>query len=363
MRSQMEQRNVMVKEQVQKKVTDDKKKIRDVFKDFTTESFALYNSLITSINIFKKSGKLETSIEAEKQIKIKDLKKFEIYLENRFQLKNVLIRIKYLEKFETNIEEEWEDIISYISRKHPLTKALLRGSKIEVEGSNVNVNLAFKGKALLDGKNFNIVLSELIKNIYGENYKIQFVENISEEKLKEYQAHLESLEEQVVNIAKAEMVEAAESKKSEKKVSSATNENNNSTNVEQGVAKPVESNNEKAEEDTTNPVIYGRVGKMSDPLVKVADLTIDSGKVMIDGEILATETRELKSGKILAMFNLFDGSSRKYWNKKRSKTRQFSRKKSRVTYAYSDEPNGCYDISRRLIKKSSKMGNEINCNN
>lgn len=308
MRSQMEQRNVMVKEQVQKKVTDDKKKIRDVFKDFTTESFALYNSLITSINIFKKSGKLETSIEAEKQIKIKDLEKFEIYLENRFQLKNVLIRIKYLEKFETNIEKEWEDIISYISRKHPLTKALLRGSKIEVEGSNVNVNLAFKGKALLDGKNFHIVLSELIKNIYGENYKIQFVENISEEKLKEYQAHLESLEEQVVNIAKAEMVEA-ESKKSEKKVSSATNENNNSTNVEQGVAKPVESNNEKAEEDTTNPVIYGRVGKMSDPLVKVADLTIDSGKVMIDGEILATETRELKSGKILAMFNLFDGSS------------------------------------------------------
>ena len=309
MRSQMEQGNVMVKEQVQKKVTDDKKKIRDVFKDFTTESFALYNSLITSINIFKKSGKLETSIEAEKQIKIKDLEKFEIYLENKFQLKNVLIRIKYLEKFETNIEEEWEDIISYISRKHPLTKALLRGSKIEVEGSNVNVNLAFKGKALLDGKNFNIVLSELIKNIYGENYKIQFVENISEEKLKEYQAHLESLEEQVVNIAKAEMVEAAESKKSEKKVSNATNENNNSTNVEQGVAKPVESNNEKAEEDTTNPVIYGRVGKMSDPLVKVADLTIDSGKVMIDGEILATETRELKSGKILAMFNLFDGSS------------------------------------------------------
>ena len=309
MRSQMEQGNVMVKEQVQKKVTDDKKKIRDVFKDFTTESFALYNSLITSINIFKKSGKLETSIEAEKQIKIKDLEKFEIYLENRFQLKNVLIRIKYSEKFETNIAEEWEDIISYISRKHPLTKALLRGSKIEVEGSNVNVNLAFKGKALLDGKNFNIVLSELIKNIYGENYKIQFIENISEEKLKEYQAHLESLEEQVVNIAKAEMVEAAESKKSEKKVSNATNENNNSTNVEQGVAKPVESNNEKAEEDTTNPVIYGRVGKMSDPLVKVADLTIDSGKVMIDGEILATETRELKSGKILAMFNLFDGSS------------------------------------------------------
>ncbi len=42
--------------------------------------------------------------------------------------------------------------------------------------------------------------------------------------------------------------------------------------------------------------------------------------------------------------------------KKRSKTRQCSRKKSRVTYAYSDESNGCYDISRRLIKRAVKWG-------
>ncbi len=46
----------------------------------------------------------------------------------------------------------------------------------------------------------------------GKTIKFNLLKNISEEKLKEYQAHLESLEEQVVNIAKAEMVEA-ESKK------------------------------------------------------------------------------------------------------------------------------------------------------
>lgn len=303
----MEQENVMVKEQVRKKVVEDKKKIRDVFKDFTTDSFELYNSLITSINIFKKSGRLETTLEAEKQIKIKDLEKFEIYLENRFQLKSVVIRLKYNEKFEADIKKDWEDIISYISRKHPLTKALLKGSNIDIDGNIINVNLVFKGKALLDGKNFNVVLSELIKNLYGENYKIQFIENISEEKLKEYHEHLESLEQQVVSQAKAEMAEAVEHKKEakEKKDDNA----NKGASAEQAEA-PVEESKENAEEsDTPNPVIYGRVGKMSDPLVKVADLSIDSGKVMLDGEILATETRELKSGKILAMFNLFDGSS------------------------------------------------------
>ena len=299
----MEQENVMVKEQVRKKVAEDKKAVRDVFKDFTTNSFELYNSLITSINIYKKSGKLETTLEADKQIKIKDLEKFEIYLENRFQLKSVLIKIKYQQKFEFDLKKEWEDIISYISRKHPLTRALLKGSTIEIDNNLINVNLVFKGKALLDGRNFNLILSELIKNVYGENYKVQFVENISEEKLKEYHEHLELLEQQVVNQAKSEMAEAEEHKKEAK-----AKKEEKQANPEQGTPAEAESK-ENAEEDTTNPVIYGRAGKMSDPLTKVADLTVDSGRIMLDGEILNTETRELKSGKILAMFDLFDGSS------------------------------------------------------
>ncbi len=41
-----------------------------------------------------------------------------------------------------------------------------------------------------------------------------------------------------------------------RKVSSATNENNNSTNVEQGVAKPVESNNEKSRRRRYNKSSY-----------------------------------------------------------------------------------------------------------
>ena len=150
MRSQMEQRNVMVKEQVQKKVTDDKKKIRDVFKDFTTESFALYNSLITSINIFKKSGKLETSIEAEKQIKILDLIAFERYIEKRFGFKETIIKIEYIKLPPFTIIEEWKNIIEYIAYKYPLAKALLMGSIVNVDGNNVNINLALKGKDILD---------------------------------------------------------------------------------------------------------------------------------------------------------------------------------------------------------------------
>ena len=301
----MEQGNTMIKEKVRKTLETEKKEeqktVRDIFKDFSSESFTLYNATILSISIYKKSNKLEIILEAENQIKLIDLEKFEIYLENRFQIKNIVIKIKYKQEFEFNISEDWQNIIDYMARKHPLTKAFLKNSTLEVKNKELVINLAFKGKALLDGRKFDIILSELLKNIYGVTYKVIFNENISEETLKAYHEHLEQLEKQIVDKAKAETAEViAEDKKenAEKK------EEKKDSSGEKVIEK------EKTEEEQEkSPVIYGRVGKMSDPLVKVADLTIDSGKVMLDGEILATETRELKSGKILAMFNLFDGSS------------------------------------------------------
>ena len=301
----MEQGNTMIKEKVRKTLETEKKEeqktVRDIFKDFSSESFTLYNATILSISIYKKSNKLEIILEAENQIKLIDLEKFEIYLENRFQIKNIVIKIKYKQEFEFNISEDWQNIIDYMARKHPLTKAFLKNSTLEVKNKELVINLAFKGKALLDGRKFDIILSELLKNIYGVTYKVIFSENISEETLKAYHEHLEQLEKQIVDKAKAETAEViAEGKKenAEKK-----------EDKKDSSGEKVTEQEKTEEEQEKSPVIYGRVGKMSDPLVKVADLTIDSGKVMLDGEILATETRELKSGKILAMFNLFDGSS------------------------------------------------------
>ena len=301
----MEQGNTMIKEKVRKTLETEKKEeqktVRDIFKDFSSESFTLYNATILSISIYKKSNKLEIILEAENQIKLIDLEKFEIYLENRFQIKNIVIKIKYKQEFEFNISEDWQNIIDYMARKHPLTKAFLKNSTLEVKNKELVINLAFKGKALLDGRKFDIILSELLKNIYGVTYKVIFSENISEETLKAYHEHLEQLEKQIVDKAKAETAEViAEGKKenAEKK-----------EDKKDSSGEKVTEQEKTEEEQEKSPVIYGRVGKISDPLVKVADLTIDSGKVMLDGEILATETRELKSGKILAMFNLFDGSS------------------------------------------------------
>lgn len=88
---------------------------------------------------------------------------------------------------------------------------------------------------------------------------------------------------------------------------------------------PKEVATEKEEEKTEekSPLIYGRSAKLKETLVKVADLSVDSGRVLLDGEILNVDSRELKTGKLLAMFDLYDGTStitcKAFWKKKRQK--------------------------------------------
>ena len=64
----------------------------------------------------------------------------------------------------------------------------------------------------------------------------------------------------------------------------------------------------KQELDT--PIIIGnKKAKITDKIVKVKDVNMDSGKVVICGEVIKKEFKELKSGKFLLMANVYDGSS------------------------------------------------------
>ena len=66
---------------------------------------------------------------------------------------------------------------------------------------------------------------------------------------------------------------------------------------------------ELPEEDEDTPLIMGRNINIKAPLVKVADLGADDGTVSLKGEVIFMEDRELKSGKTLLSFDLYDGSS------------------------------------------------------
>ena len=56
------------------------KTVKEVFKDYNSNSFELNEAKIKAVNLFKKTGKIEIILIANKQIKIADLAIFEKYI-------------------------------------------------------------------------------------------------------------------------------------------------------------------------------------------------------------------------------------------------------------------------------------------
>lgn len=282
------------------------KTIKEIFKDYDSNSFSLNESKIKLINLFKKTNKLELILQAENFIKIEDLYKFEQYLQKRFSIFEANIKVEYIKPLEIDMEKEWPLIICYMAHKHPLSKAFLKNSTIEIQDNIISVNMMIKGKMVLEAKKFDEILSQIILDVYGLKYKIKFIENVSEEARRQYLEHTKSLEQEAIQYAQTMVKAEEETKNIVRNEEIAFKSDNKNEKVKEEVNLSKEAHNEKEE---NSPLIYGKSLKLKEQLVKIIDLSVDSGKVVLDGEILNVDSRELKSGKVLVMFDLYDGSS------------------------------------------------------
>ena len=282
------------------------KKLKEIFKDFNINSYIL-NSKIQSINLYKKQNRLEIELEIDNKVKIKDIGAFEKYLIKRFMLDEVIIKIKYEENVENNFLDEWNDILDYLSYKHPLTKALLKNSQIQIVENKININLQYTGSEILYAQKIDEILSDIIERFFSKKYKICYIDNNSEETM---QTILESNKKMQENL----IIEFQNKTDSENEA----NENKNKKKQEQEQGKNINTISDVPEAEIVplpeepqevTPLILGRNQNIKDPQVKVIDVSIDSGKICLEGEIINTDSRELKSGKFLFMFDLYDGTS------------------------------------------------------
>ena len=196
-----------------------RKRIKEIFNDFNDDN-NLIEAEVENINLYKKLNKLQVKVVSSKPISLQDIQSFESYLIKTFVVEKVSIDIAYSDlEIDQNIQENWSNILAYIAKKEPVSKAMLTNSQIIVDGEKVIVNLALKGAAFLVAKKFDKGLEHLLANLYNKNYVVEFVENISadyekmlieKQKQEEKEALLE-LEKQ----AKVEIEQAKERKKIE----------------------------------------------------------------------------------------------------------------------------------------------------
>lgn len=289
------------------------KTMKEVFKDYNFTSFALSEAKIACINVYKKTNTLELKMNINSSISIKDFIDFEKYLEKRFSFSNIDIKIENAIEQDINelIISEWNHIVDYLAYKHPLIKALLRNSSIVIVNNQIQVKLVSKAKQMLEARNIHQIISQKLQDLYHKKYLIQFEEEITKEMHETYQEQAKELEKQAIILAQQEAQEHMKEVREEAiKKKSAKNEfqetSANGKEVPFDMAPPIP---EPPVEKEKTPLIYGRSLNIKESLAKVADLSVDSGKVLLDGEILNTDERELKSGKFLVTFDLYDGSS------------------------------------------------------
>lgn len=294
-------------------MNEELKTVGEVFRDYNHEN-NIRKAHIVNVNMYKKINKLEMNLKSNILLSANELSNFENYLQKRFNIENTELIIDYSElnnqpvqENENSFHEHWDEVLKYIEKKYPMARAIMKNSNIsKTEGNTLTIELATKGADFLYARKYDKVIEETIQNLYNKNYKVKFTENISEEAMEQYQEHLRLMEKMAIekhtvtyveDKSEDEVKKAPKAKKEEK-----AQQKENSEKHEES---PVE-------EEEQTPLIVGAkraLNGLKDAVVKVADITPDIGRIALEGEVIRTDARVLKSEKWLIMFDLFDGSS------------------------------------------------------
>ncbi len=283
------------------------KYIKEVFCDYTNQN-AIVDAQLENINLYKKTNKLQINIAASKAINIAEIEDFENYLVKRFQVSKAMIDVNYGDTvIDGDLNKDWQNIINYVSKKEPTSRAMLAGSSLDIQDQEVTVNLALKGANFLNAKKFDKGLEHVFENLYNKKYTVKFEENISEDYAKKLEEQREQEEkallEEIQRRAEAEALVAREEARLRKLQEKQEQE---------------EAINKQMEElditEIASPLIYGRNILVDGRRIKISEITEEKELVSIEGEQIGEVTThdyedKKQNKKTIVKFSVFDGTS------------------------------------------------------
>ena len=307
------------------------------------------NILNLYLNLNKKNGEfgieelLKDMILIKENI-IKEYEKdrnFEIKIVNQNQNKENNIEVS-----EDVLKENWDNILKYISIGEPLFYQMVKNSipfnlnKIsnredleDVNEYNIVITFANNPVLYLKNKNFEMVVKNLLEGIYNSkiNTSIELnrndIEILREKKLKEEEQYENDKKEisrnYILQTALNRENREKEKEQEDKSQEKTNNTNSVSTNIEKNQKQSVVKSNgnsnvsiasntieKKTGTDKEKKHIFGRMpyGKEV-PVVKVKGIHENLGDIIIVGEIIDKEIREIREDLSLASYAVYDGTS------------------------------------------------------
>ena len=238
---------------------------------------------IRGINLYKKSRKLEIQIISDNLIPAEALENLERTLRMIFKLEQVYVKVFFNVNFpiEKLIAKYWKSIMYMVKKKIALCRGIMDGCIWCIKDKRLQIQLKTKGCEILKSKKCDSLIEKILEDSFGIKIRVEFIDcMINEEVINEYIEFRENQEAKVVtdtvinNIQNE--IKAAESSKSYVSNTKAGN----------------------------SEIILGK--SFNDSIMKMSEVTQDSGRVSICGDIIRTEERTLNSGKTLYIFDITD---------------------------------------------------------
>ena len=289
------------------------------------------NILNLYLNLNKKNGEFGIEELLKDMILIKENIIKEYNKDRNFEIKIVNLnqnKDNNIEVSENVLKENWDNVLKYISIGEPLFYQMVKNSipfnlnKIsngeDLEDVNeYNIVIAFANNPVLylKNKNFEMLLKNLLEGIYNSKINITIelnrndIEILREKKLKEEEQYENDKKEisrnyilqNALNRENREKEKEQEEDKSQEKTNNSNNVGNNiEKNQKQSVGKSNGNSNVSISSNT-----YGK----EVPVVKVKGIHENLGDIIIVGEIIDKEIREIREDLSLASYAVYDGTS------------------------------------------------------
>lgn len=288
------------------------KKVKEIFSDYQARA-NIIEAEILNLDVIKKTNTLGITIKSDEYIEVKEIWYFEKFLLERFGFKNIDMKIQYLEGVQLKrVDDEWRNIICYMAHKYPLMKPmLLMKSTVELEENIIHVKMHIRGADFLRAKKTDIELENVIKKLFGKEYKIELEEVLQKEEELAYEKKMKELEEKTIEEMcsyNPENKEEKHNKEQEYNDPDYIPPQDGDIYIPEGMAGEMPEDIPQEGNIPAENYIMGKPSKAKEKQIKIKDITANDGRVTLEGRIVTCECRETKSGKGMIIYELYDGT-------------------------------------------------------
>lgn len=264
-----------------------------ILSDHETSRF-FENAKVVEVNVYRKSRRIEFIVLFNTLIPAQFITKLEDCFAQAFQVDSFVItpRFNVSLSLQEILNDYWESIEHLVNKKIALSKGILSGSRWLLSGKKLVVKLKTRGSDILRSQGCHNIIEEVIKNSFSISIKVDFIDpDDDEESIERYFKFKENEENKVSKVI--ELIQEDSCK--------------DSANISENKKQVKNKAGRKTEKSINESVILGK--KIDDAVMKMNEVTQDSGTVVVVGDVFSVSFKEVRGGKILCSFDMTDYTS------------------------------------------------------